>query len=66
VPPGRFLLSVPAATLRLVPSEEDDVAYDETLAERVREALADRPEVTEQMMFGGRALMVPGRLRRRP
>jgi len=57
---------VPAATLRLVPSEEDDVAYDETLAERVREALADRPEVTEQMMFGGRALMVPGRLRRRP
>jgi hypothetical protein len=29
------------------------MAYDEGLAERVREVLADVPDVTEKKMFGG-------------
>jgi TfoX/Sxy family transcriptional regulator of competence genes len=38
------------------------VAYDEGLAERVRDALADRPGVVERKMFGGLALMVRGNM----
>ena len=34
------------------------MAYSEILAERVRDALADIPHVTEQKMFGGIAFMV--------
>ncbi|MEJ5914395.1 TfoX/Sxy family protein [Pseudokineococcus sp. 1T1Z-3] len=37
------------------------MAYDEELAERVRDALADRP-VREQKMFGGLAFMVDDRM----
>ena len=33
------------------------MAYDEGLAERVRELLADRPGITERRMFGGLAFM---------
>ena len=32
--------------------------YDEALAERIRDTLADTPDVTEQKMFGGLAFMV--------
>ena len=41
------------------------MAYDETLAERVRESLADLvdpAEVREQRMFGGLAFMVRGNM----
>lgn len=38
------------------------MAYDETLAERIRSALAHRSDVTEQKMFGGIAFMVGGRM----
>lgn len=38
------------------------MAYDEGLAERVREALADRPDVAEKKMFGGLAYMVRGHM----
>jgi TfoX/Sxy family transcriptional regulator of competence genes len=38
------------------------VAYDEELAERVREVLAPRPDVTERKMFGGIAFMVAGNM----
>jgi TfoX/Sxy family transcriptional regulator of competence genes len=38
------------------------VAYDEELAERIREVLADEPEVREQAMFGGLAFLVGGHL----
>jgi len=38
------------------------VAYDTDLAARVREQLADNPEVYEQPMFGGLAFLVAGRL----
>ena len=38
------------------------MAYDEGLAQRVREELADRPDVTEKRMFGGLAFMVRGHM----
>jgi hypothetical protein len=36
------------------------VAYDRELAERVRTALADTPDVAEKAMFGGLAFLVRG------
>jgi TfoX/Sxy family transcriptional regulator of competence genes len=38
------------------------VAYDETLADRVRDALSARPAVSERKMFGGIAFMVGGNM----
>jgi TfoX/Sxy family transcriptional regulator of competence genes len=38
------------------------MAYDETLAERIRDALVGVPEVTERKMFGGIAFMVAGNM----
>jgi TfoX/Sxy family transcriptional regulator of competence genes len=38
------------------------VAYDEELAERVRDLLSTRSEVTERKMFGGIAFMVSGNM----
>lgn len=38
--------------------EEGNVAYDEGLAERVREILQDQDEVEEKRMFGGLCFMV--------
>jgi TfoX/Sxy family transcriptional regulator of competence genes len=38
------------------------MAYDEGLAERVRELLAVRMDVTERAMFGGLAFMVGGHM----
>jgi TfoX/Sxy family transcriptional regulator of competence genes len=38
------------------------VAYDEDLAQRVRDLLAARSEVTERRMFGGIAFMVSGNM----
>jgi TfoX/Sxy family transcriptional regulator of competence genes len=43
-------------------SEEDRVAYDESLAERIRHQLRDRADVAERRMFGGIAFMVAGRM----
>lgn len=37
---------------------EDAMAYDEKLAERIRDVLADEPDMTERKMFGGIAFMV--------
>jgi TfoX/Sxy family transcriptional regulator of competence genes len=34
------------------------MAYDEGLAERLRNALIDRPNITEKQMFGGLAFML--------
>lgn len=42
--------------------EDELVAYDEALAERVREVLAERMDVTERRMFGGLAFMVGGHM----
>jgi TfoX/Sxy family transcriptional regulator of competence genes len=38
------------------------VAYDEDLADRIRELIADEPNVTEQRMFGGLAFLVGGNM----
>lgn len=38
------------------------MAYDVHLTDRVRELLVDRSPVTEQMMFGGLAFLVAGKV----
>ena len=38
------------------------MAYDEDLANRIRELVAGEPEVTEQRMFGGLAFLVGGHM----
>lgn len=38
------------------------MAYDEDLADRIRELLGDQPGLTEQRMFGGLAFLIGGNL----
>lgn len=38
------------------------MAYDEDLADRIRELVAREPELTEQKMFGGLAFLVGGNM----
>jgi TfoX/Sxy family transcriptional regulator of competence genes len=38
------------------------MAYDTGLAQRIREALGDRPGVSERAMFGGLAFLVDGKM----
>jgi TfoX/Sxy family transcriptional regulator of competence genes len=38
------------------------VPYDEELADRIRELLAQEPDVSEQRMFGGLAFLVGGNM----
>lgn len=38
------------------------MAYDETLAERIRDLLAENSEVEEKKMFGGIAFLVSGKM----
>ncbi|MDQ3931424.1 MAG: TfoX/Sxy family protein, partial [Actinomycetota bacterium] len=38
------------------------MAYDEELAERIRELLSDEVGLTEQRMFGGLAFLVDGNM----
>jgi hypothetical protein len=38
------------------------MAYDEELAERIRELVADEPGVTEKKMFGGLAFLIGGNM----
>jgi len=38
------------------------VAYDEGLAQRIREALEEREDVTERRMFGGLAFLLGGNM----
>ncbi|HSC72544.1 MAG TPA: TfoX/Sxy family protein [Gaiellaceae bacterium] len=38
------------------------MAYDEALANRIRQLLADEPGVTEKKMFGGLAFLVNGNM----
>ena len=38
------------------------MAYDEALADRIRELLAGEPDRTEQRMFGGLGFMIGGNL----
>jgi len=47
---------------RGVDSETSAMPYNEKLAERTREALRERDDVSEQKMFGGLAFMVAGHM----
>jgi TfoX/Sxy family transcriptional regulator of competence genes len=38
------------------------MAYDDTLADRVRKAVGPRPDVTEKTMFGGLAFLQAGKM----
>ena len=38
------------------------MAYDEGLAQRIRECLAEDPRITEKKMFGGLAFLVDGNM----
>ncbi len=38
------------------------MAYDEALAERIRELVANEPNLTEKKMFGGLAFLVGGNM----
>jgi TfoX/Sxy family transcriptional regulator of competence genes len=38
------------------------MAYDEDLANRIRELIAGEPDVTEQRMFGGLAFLIGGNM----
>lgn len=38
------------------------VAYDEDLADRIREVVGTEPELTEQRMFGGLAFLLSGNI----
>jgi TfoX/Sxy family transcriptional regulator of competence genes len=41
---------------------EDDMAYDEGLAQRIREVLDEQPGLVEKKMFGGIAFMLQGNM----
>jgi TfoX/Sxy family transcriptional regulator of competence genes len=41
---------------------EDEMDFDEAVAERVREVLAGSPDIVEKRMFGGVAFMVRGNM----
>jgi TfoX/Sxy family transcriptional regulator of competence genes len=38
------------------------MAYDERLAQRIRDLIADQPALTEQKMFGGLAFLIGGNM----
>jgi len=38
------------------------VAYDEELAERIRELVGDQPNLTEKKMFGGLSFLIGGNM----
>lgn len=42
--------------------DDPGVAYDEDLANRIRELVAGEPDVTEKRMFGGLAFLVGGNM----
>jgi TfoX/Sxy family transcriptional regulator of competence genes len=42
--------------------DDPGVAYDEDLANRIRELIASEPDVSEQTMFGGLVFLVGGRM----
>jgi TfoX/Sxy family transcriptional regulator of competence genes len=50
-----------AASPSLV-GDDPGVAYDEDLANRIRELIAGEPDVSEQKMFGGLAFLVGGNM----
>ena len=43
-------------------ADDPGVAYDEDLADRIRELIAGEPDLSEQTMFGGLAFLVAGKM----
>jgi TfoX/Sxy family transcriptional regulator of competence genes len=58
---GRFRGASRRRPVGLV-NHDAEMAYDEDLADRIRELIADEPDVTEQRMFGGLAFLVGGNM----
>jgi TfoX N-terminal domain len=56
------LLGDPLAPLLPVGDHLSAVAYNEDLANRIRELVAAEPDVTEQRMFGGLAFLIGGNM----
>jgi TfoX/Sxy family transcriptional regulator of competence genes len=50
------------AAARVAGNNDAAMAYDEDLANRVRELLAGEPDVTEKRMFGGLAFLIGGNM----
>lgn len=44
------------------PRDNTPVAYDEDLANRIRELISDQPGISEKRMFGGLAFLVGGNM----
>jgi TfoX/Sxy family transcriptional regulator of competence genes len=53
---------VPAVAPHVLVGHHVAVAYDEDLANRIRELMASEPDVTEMRMFGGLAFLVGGNM----
>jgi hypothetical protein len=47
---------------RRLPQYDHRMAYDEELADRMRELVAGEPDVAEQRMFGGLAFLIGGNM----
>ena len=47
---------------RLLPLRSGSMAYDEELADRIRDLLSGQPELTEKKMFGGLSFLVGGNM----
>src|SRR3970040_1236141 len=46
----------------IAPKRRTAMAYDETLAQRIREAVGPRPDVSERKMFGGLCFTTGGNM----
>lgn len=51
-----------SSTTSTLDDDHPDMAYDETLADRIRRAVGPRADVTEKRMFGGLAFLLDGRM----
>jgi len=56
------MATLPADERRSQSFYDRAMAYDEGLAQRIRELVADEPNLTEQRMFGGLAFLICGNM----
>jgi hypothetical protein len=59
---GRRRRSAPSLHALGTVTYDRPVAYDEDLADRIRELLGGEPDLTEQKMFGGLAFLIGGNM----
>ena len=60
--PARRAKEKPRAASPSLVDDDPGVAYDEDLANRIRELIASEPDVSEQTMFGGLVFLVGGKM----